>query len=115
MKRAKALPSICLYGTRETGAGWLASNGLPMADGGRLFGDGEPSRSRTFTYAIFEAARALREAGLSGKAHLFDAGGLRVAEISLSLPPTYGLIAWAPAPMYVVDADEVVRAAKKGE
>lgn len=66
--------SICLYGNRDVGAGWIAST--EVAGQAKTFGDGTPAVGRTFTEAVWQAKDAIRKAGTaSGRIRIFAAGG----------------------------------------
>jgi len=99
-------PSICLYGTREHGFGWIA-----MA-GGESFGDGE-LRSHSATNAVWGAADALRKAGFKrGPVEIFAPGGEKMAKSNLKFVPSYGLLEWGPAPVYTISAAEIFKKAE---
>lgn len=113
MKKAKRLElvaEICLYGTTQTGAGYLArGKGLK-----EMLGTGEPVAMRTFSEAIWHAQHALREAGLTeGLVRIYAPGGERCAEIGIGAAITYGALAWKPAPMLVISAEALLAAAGK--
>jgi hypothetical protein len=98
---------ICLYGNRETGAGWLAQ----LADG-RLLGDGEPRKNWSANDATWIACMKIQEAGLkSGRVRVFMAGGQRMAETDLCRPGYFGQLEWRPAPVLIFTAEEIEAAA----
>jgi len=103
---------ICLYGNRETGAGWLASAGPITA--GKILGDGDPVRDRGFTEAVWQAADALRAAGVTaGIVRIFAAGGQRMAEVQIEKSIGYfGDLKWSPAIVYAISADAIAAAAE---
>ena len=88
---------LCLYGTSVTGAGYL----VRTADG-RLFGDGEPRQTRSFTDAIWLACDALCQAGIVGRVVVYRPDGLRMAFTDVARPASYGALVWEPAPVYVL-------------
>lgn len=98
------LADICLYGIRQTGAGWLAAR-----HDGRMFGTGDPVQGRTFTEAVFQAVDAIctgNKLGLVcghqvGLVRIFHPGGDTMTVIDLQeLIPTYGDMARVPAPVF---------------
>src|SRR5262245_33682800 len=106
-KTQQVAAEVCLYGTREIGAGWLART----ADG-TLFGDGEPRQGHTFTDALWIACKAMREAGVQGRTvRVFSPDGLRMADTIIDRPAYYGDLKWRPATVIVVSAEEIERAA----
>jgi len=101
---------ICLYGNGPTGcgAGWLA-----VEFGGRLLGDGEPVKDRTFTEAVWGAVDALRKIGIvQGIVAIYAPGGERYALAPIGRVPTFGNLQWtSPAPCHVISAAELEAAA----
>lgn len=95
--------TICLYGTRDTGAGWIATVG-PGLD--QLLGDGRPSVGLSFTEAIWRAADAIVRSRAAagelepyrGDVDIHDAGGIRHVTLPLALLPaaTYAELKWQP-------------------
>lgn len=87
---------ICLYGNRETGAGYLARI---ASEPGKFYGTGDPVRGRSFTEAIFLADIELREAGLPNKSaiRIFAPGGERYADVKSAAIPCYGALDWKDA------------------
>lgn len=80
---------ICLYGTAQTGAGFLAR----AKDGGKA-GDGEVKAGRSFTDAVWLAVDDL---GLHwGAALVFAPGGQQYARYDLSRSTYYGDLEWMP-------------------
>ena len=59
-KSAEIHCEICLYGTSKTGAGWLAMFA------GRMAGNGDSVETRSFTEAVWMAAKALYAMGARG-------------------------------------------------
>jgi hypothetical protein len=81
---------ICLYGNRETGAGWLASTLH-----GERFGTGEPVAERSFTEAIWMAANEIRKFYMQGLIRIYAAGGERMTTIKVcGHPPVFGDLKW---------------------
>lgn len=70
--------TLCLYGTCETGAGWI----LRFADGA-IIGDGEPELGRTFTSALYWAANEARRRGVKGVMRVFHPGGETYSDVRL--------------------------------
>lgn len=111
---AEPAGEICLYGNRETGAGWIARS----ADG-RMAGDGEPRSGRSFTAALWLAADSLKMLirVLSPRTHtwawVYEAGGERRARISLmEALPYFGALEWEPAHVFVIDSASIEAAAE---
>lgn len=106
---------ICLYGNRETGAGFIA-----QAVDGRMFGNGEPLASRSFTEAVWLAVDELRRAGVErGQLRIFAPGGERMATVEIGglkdrRLPYFGELSWGPAPVYVISAEALVAASEEG-
>ena len=103
--RVTMLAEICLYGNRQTGAGWLAV----FAD--RMAGDGEPVADRSFTEAVWLAAEALKKLGAPGKVAIYAPGGEKMAICDLSRVPSYGDLRWQPAPQHEIGEAMLVAAA----
>jgi len=107
----KHIADVCMYGIRETGAGWLAQ----IADG-TLLGDGTPKPGMDFTTALWKACEHVRlhardsEAFVRGRVRVFEPGGKRVAEFDVAYPPWYGSLVWEDAPTMNLTAHEVVSA-----
>jgi len=100
---------ICLYGTRQTGAGWLAQT----ADG-LMFGNGRPVAGRSFTEAVWMAMGALESDGIrSGQVRIFLPGGDYMAVVDAAQPvPTFGGLRTVPAPVWTLDVADLVNAAQ---
>ena len=100
---------ITFYGTRQTGAGFLAYG----PDHKRIAGTGDPVQGRGFTDALFLAVQALTEAGIvDGFVAVYEPSGLKMALIDLSYSiPYWGDLAWTAAPVYVLDAQALTLAA----
>lgn len=112
MSKKALVGEICLYGTRHTGAGWLARVGASLD--GHLIGDAEPNPDHTFTEAVWMACDALRNAGIkAGMVRVFESGGKNCADTDINNPGYYGDLKWVPAPVYVIDADTILAAAAK--
>lgn len=101
------IADICLYGNRETGAGWLA-----RTNDGTLLGDGEPNPARNFTEAVWLATDAIvGHVRAGGKARVFAPGGERMAIIDLHHPGWFGRLVWEPAPVLEISAEAIEAAA----
>lgn len=115
-KAKKLVGEICLYGTRETGAGWL----VRLADG-KMLGDGEPVAWRTFSDAIYQACAAVMDAGIkAGTVRIFEPRGQLMAEADLNHPGYFGEQKWQIAPVFVIDVQQItavaiLAAAAKGD
>jgi hypothetical protein len=107
---AEHVADICLYGTHETGAGYIAAT----RDGSH-FGNGEPRTGRTFTEAVWIAVGALEAAGglEAGRVRVFAPGGERMAWMELTSPLTFSDLAWEAAPVYTISASELEAAASE--
>jgi hypothetical protein len=105
---APIVAEICLYGTREHGAGWLAST-----PDGRMFGDGELNFALGFTQAVWDAGDALAKAGVrSGTIRIFAPGGQRMALVSQAgYLPYYGDLKWEAAPVIEISCEDIERVA----
>jgi hypothetical protein len=102
-KNLKVVATICLYGNRNTGAGYIAQ----VAHNARTTGTGDPVKNRSFTEAVFMAIGALCELTfdfrtLDGVVRIFDAGGERCADVDPFNVPAYGAIVWKPAPVLTI-------------
>lgn len=114
-RKTKLVAEVCLYGNRETGAGWLARTAE-----GAMLGTGDPKAARSFTDAVWLACDAVRRLrSMAGHAHahtgtvrVFAPGGERMADTDLNRPATYGDLHWVPATMLVIDADAIIAAAE---
>lgn len=97
-KTNKHVADVCLYGTSQIGAGWIA-----QGEGQAMIGTGEPISARGFTEAVWLACDALRESGIkAGMVRVFAAGGERMAFCDINHPPYYGNLKWQPAIQYEV-------------
>lgn len=106
MKNAKKTAELCLYGTRDAGFGWIARTG-----DGVLLGDGE-LRFDSVTVAVWTAQQALTDAGAwKCPVVIFEPGGRRMARSSVGSVPSYGLLVWETAPVFVISAEAIVAAA----
>lgn len=113
--KTQLVAEICLYGNRETGAGWLAR----MEDGA-LLGNGEPKAGRSNTEAVWRACDQIgRVLGMCGgrprnaTVRVFASGGDLMADTSLTNPATFGDLKWVPATVYVVSAEAIEQTATK--
>lgn len=100
---------LCLYGNRETGAGFI----LAYADG-TMYGDGEPKGPHySFTACIWDCVREAFAMKGRGLVRVFDAGGERMADVVAGeLAPTYGMMKWQPAIVYSISSEEITKAAQ---
>lgn len=106
-KNAELVGEICLYGTSAIGIGWLA-RGKETG----LLGNGEPKAERAATEAVWQAADALRAAGVDGVVAIYAPGGERYAVAHVANIPTYGSLAWrAAGPGVVISAEEIQKVA----
>lgn len=98
---------ICLYGIRQTGAGWLA-----VTKDGRAFGTGDPMKDRSFTEAVYQAVAAIEAAGTrAGLVRIFHPGGEFMTVVALGAVPNYGSMASVPVPEFgPVKADVALKA-----
>ena len=106
-KKTERSPSceICLYGNRDTGAGWIA------AFAGRVTGDGVPQSRRSFTEAVWLGAAALRELGAAGSVAIYAPGGEKVSLAALDHVPSFGDLRWQLAqPAAVISVEAVMSA-----
>lgn len=114
MKAKKIVAEICLYGTSQIGAGWIA-----QLEDGTTLGNGEPREGRSFTHAIFQACnQILRINGMCGgrprqdTIRVYAPGGERMAETSLRHPDYFGDLKWTAAIQYEVSAESLMAAAE---
>lgn len=99
---------VCLYGNRETGAGYIAV--LP----GRMFGDGTPVRGRSMTEAVWFAAFALRDAGAGpGLVRVHEPDGRLMADVDIDNPGYFGDLPWVPAAKIQVSMDALMAMAER--
>lgn len=83
---------VALYGTRFTGAGWLA-----RTKESPVFGEREPAAERSFTDAVFEAVGQLQRGHqlTAGHVRIMAPGGEAMAFVDLAEPvPTFGSLEW---------------------
>lgn len=113
-KSQKVVAEICLYGTTQHGAGWLA-----RTSDGALLGDGELRQGRSFTEAVWLACDAvLRVYGAcggrprNGKVRVFAPGGERMADADINHPGYYGDLKWQSATVLEISAEAIEAAAK---
>jgi len=106
----KIAGTICLYGTREHGAGWLAR----LADGTRL-GTGDLAKYRTFTEAIWLALDEMKMAGMAAGrgtiVEVFEPHGQFVAHYDTARTATFGDLKWEAAPQYTMSTEDIAAAA----
>ena len=107
-KSKRLVGEICLYGTREVGAGYLARVE------GKMFGDGAPRPRWSFTDAMFHGLRDIREWGITrGLVRVYEPTGQRFAEVEMDWRwPYYGELKWQPAQQYVIDAEQIIATAE---
>jgi hypothetical protein len=121
-KSGTVVAVVCLYGNRETGAGWLAetAEGV-LEERATLLGTGDPVQGQTFTDAIWKACAAIRSAittrpaggrGVVGLVVVFEPGGGRFAVTALDAPMPFGSLSWEPAPVYEFKLDDLAAAAE---
>jgi len=104
-RAAGEVGDICLYGNRQTGAGWIAT-----AVDGQQAGDGEPREGRCFTLAVALAVEALEEMADWGRyswAWVYEPSGRRRAKVDLMSPGYFGELVWEPAPVYEIDLSKL--------
>jgi hypothetical protein len=102
---------VCLYGTRQTGAGYLVSI---YAEGGRIvrLGTGEPKADRSFTEALWIACGLIQTAGFDGFVHVYEPTGQKFAEVHTFRVPAYGNLTWIDGgTAYVIPASAILEAA----
>jgi len=96
MSKASTAPvaEICLYGTRQTGAGYIVS--IRTAVWPVRIGTGNPVPGRSFTEAVWKATDMIRLAGhVSGIVHVYEPTGQKVAAFRLEDGPCYyGDLKW---------------------
>jgi len=139
MNASKPVAEICLYGTRQTGAGYILAihvSGLieltihavraKLWAGNRAIlnteqeldivrlGTGEPKSGRTFTEAVFIAAGLLNVSGVtSGIVHVYEPTGHKFAAFDLAKHiPCFGDLKWSDGgTAYIISAETVAAAA----
>jgi hypothetical protein len=109
---SKIVGEICLYGTSNTGAGWLAV----AKPHGQTAGDGDPVKGRSFSEAVWEAATAI---GLilghqRGSVWVYEPSGQLRAKYDLGRVRTFGDLAWEPAPQLTISAEAIIAASQEG-
>ena len=103
---------ICLYGTRQTGAGYIVA--IHTAYHVVRMGTGEPVRDRTFTEAVWKAVDLINLAGyMRGIVHVYEPTGQRFAAFDLGGNiPCFGDLKWSEGgTVYVIPASDVMAAA----
>jgi hypothetical protein len=109
---AKVVGSICLYGSQECGAGYLAAIG-PLKDG-QLYGTGDPVLGRSMTQAVWIATHHFSEAGIyRGIVKVYASGGKLVADYDLATIKYFGELKWEPAPVYTIAMEDILAAAEQ--
>lgn len=109
--RRTTVADICLYGTSPAGAGWLAK---PV--NGNVVGDSKLRPERTFTTALWQAAEALRSAGVTaGEVAIYAPGGTLMAYAPVTRVPTFGDLKWQPAIMIEISVETIKAAAAAQE
>jgi hypothetical protein len=99
---------ICLYGTRESGYGFIAA-----APGQPLMGTGE-LRYGTRTHAVEAACETLRGHGVrTGEVWVYDCGGERKAATRVDAPLPISMLSWRPAEQYAVNVDDILAGGKE--
>ena len=105
--RHTAATDICLYGNRDTGAGFLG-----VTSHGIRFGDGAPKADRSFTEACWQAIEEARRLGAIGLVRIFDAGGERCAVIDIDVfLLSYANLKWNAAPVLTLSGAALIAAA----
>lgn len=103
-KKQTVVADIALYGTHETGAGYI---GLLLPHN-QTTGDGQPVKGRSFTEAVWMAVGALNALGMPpGLVRIFEPSGQRMAVVpNTGLVPNFGSLMWEPAPQYTVAVED---------
>lgn len=107
----KSIPSICLYGSHEWGAGLLVEK-----DGKIVYGDGELDKKSSLTFTLWRGLQALADLGHKGPIEVYAPGGLQMAVLDLGkLPrlkawPYYGDLLWQRAKTYELSIDDILKA-----
>lgn len=104
---------ICLYGTSQHGAGWIAciADGTPA---GKMLGNGELKPGRSMTAAVWLAADELRSVGVTrGIIRIFEPSGLRCAAVDIGkMIPTFGELKWQTAQLFAISVEELLKNAE---
>lgn len=115
MTKNTPVAEICLYGTRQTGAGYIVSIQTPGAVVPTVrIGTGDPVQGRSFTEAVWIACETIQLAtGLvRGIVHVYEPSGHKYAAFDLGHVPTFGNMTWIDGgTVYVIPADAVLEAA----
>ena len=115
-KSPKVLGSICLYGSSEYGAGYLASVGEDLPSMKIIGGDGDPPEGRSMNSAYFMGMDDLLEhygPDVVGVVEVFAAGGEKSAKVRIDNSwPYFGDLAWGAAPVYTIAMEDVLAAAE---
>lgn len=117
-KTSTVSAEIALYGNREVGFGYLATVEGKFGQTCIIAGDGQPRVGTLLTDCLFSGRQALERQGVDGKATvaIYAPGGERVAYLPLRKISNFGAIpgtAWQAAPVYVLSAAEILRAAEQ--
>lgn len=99
--------TICLYGNRDIGFGWLA------VYGGECYGNGEAKEGRGCTECVFQACDALVKAGATGNVEIYNPGATMMATANVNRPGYYGNLKWGPAKVWVIGVEEIEEAAAR--
>lgn len=132
-KPGKCVGEVCLYGGRETGAGWIAAvevrgrtvtptQAFP-ATAAVGFGDGEPDPRVGLTDAVYRGIRdvlALCEVsgirvGVRDWVWVHAPGGERRAKTPVFAPGYFGGLAWEPGVVYEIPMEAILAAATAEE
>lgn len=112
-RKAKMVGSVCLYGTRDKGFGFLAAiepiegKGVP-----ELLGDGE-LRFEGLNDAFWAGMNALDKRLPQGLIAVFAPGGERMASCAIEdIWPYYGALQWGPAPIFTIPIATLLKAAE---
>lgn len=115
MKSSNPVAEICLYGTRQTGAGYIVAIQTPGAVVPVVrIGSGEPVQGRSFTEAIWIARDLIVRATSrhQGIVHVYEPSGQKFAAFDLADLPTFGGLNWIDGgTVYVISTEQVQAAA----
>jgi hypothetical protein len=111
-KNQTVVAEICLYGTRQTGAGYIVSIHTPFHV--VRIGTGTPVSGRSFTEAVWKATDMIQLAGfVAGIVHVYEPTGHKFAAFRLEDAPCYyGDLKWTDGGIaYVIPSADVIAAA----